>query len=113
MVGTSFPASQLPFLIVVSSSFEYSHVFRKSSRVSGTVVFSVEIGYCQPFDGGVLDVRSGSSATFSVPVSFEGNSVAGGHSGGAIAVEGQVSLDYSICIPGDVWTYEISPVWQE
>lgn len=91
--------------MVMSSLFEHSHVFWKSSRASGTVTF---LGrnwvLCQPFDGGVLDVRSGSSATFSVPVSFEGNSVAGGHSGGAITVEGQVSLDYRICTAGNVWT---------
>lgn len=44
----------------------------------------------QDSTGGVLRVELGSSATFEVPVSFEGNSVTNMNSGGAVYAGGAV-----------------------
>lgn len=44
----------------------------------------------QVSNGGVLQVDHGATAIFSLPVNFEGNSVAAGYSGGAIHVDGTV-----------------------
>lgn len=44
----------------------------------------------QEADGGVFNVGNGSSATFSVPMTFKSNSVAAEYSGGAVYVDGKV-----------------------
>lgn len=46
---------------------------------------------CKASDGGVFHVEEGGTATFSIPVSFEGNSVSTGRSGGALSIDGTVS----------------------
>lgn len=45
----------------------------------------------QGSDGGAIFVENGSSATFDVTISFEGNTVEAGYSGGVLYAGGEVS----------------------
>lgn len=53
----------------------------------------------QESDGGVFNVGNGSSATFSVPTTFQSNSVAAEYSGGAVYVGGKVKHHYALDMP--------------
>lgn len=59
----------------------------------------------QESDGGVFNVGNGSSATFSVPTTFQSNSVAAEYSGGAVYVGGKVKTPLYIRRAAPTCTY--------
>lgn len=69
-------------------------------------------GRLQESDGGVFNVGNGSSATFSVPMTFESNSIAAEYSGGALYVGGKVKRPQYHAAPTYAWyTYMDICVW--
>ncbi|CAM9598207.1 unnamed protein product [Scytosiphon promiscuus] len=95
-----------PYKFIVTSDLEESSYNFENARfeIKGgadlTFELDVQLSFnyaaSQGSDGGAIYVESGSSATFDVRTSFEGNTVEGGYSGGVLYAGGDVEFNYGV-----------------
>ncbi|CAM9598159.1 unnamed protein product [Scytosiphon promiscuus] len=95
-----------PYKFVVTSDLEGSGYNFENARfeIKGGADLTFELDSLLSFnyaasqgsDGGAIYVESGSSATFDVRTSFEGNTVDGGYSGGVLYAGGDVEFKHSV-----------------